>query len=433
MFRFWKLFSVLFFLALFAFGLNLKAEDLSSDNYKVLSPVMFPGGYSTSDTFRLTGVISQMAIGTSTVTSSFNLFGGFLYFPFVSTPAVTATAGNAQVALTWTSADASTGWAVSGYAVGQSTTSGGPYTYTDVGSVLASTRTGLTNNTPYYFVIRVADALSFYIATSTQVSATPSDPSGGGGGGGGGGGVQTYSTGSINFYGRAYPRSVITILKDAQVAATTISDATANFFVNLTNLSAGNYFFSLYSEDNKGNRSSLVTFPVGITAGVTTNVTGIFIAPTIAVDKSQVKKGDDIAIFGQTASQSEVTIQVNSDQQFFAKTPSDANGVYLHNFDTTPLEYGDHSAKSKAAKGTEISSYSLAVPFVVGTTNIFVAAAKIYSKRGDVNADYRVNLVDFSIVAYWYNRANPPKNVDINGDGRVNLVDFSIMAYNWSG
>ncbi len=423
-------FSVLFFLALFAFGLSLEAQDFSSDNFTVSTPVMSPGGRSTSDNFILVGAISQFASGSSEA-DTFKLFGGFLYFPFVSTPAVTATAGNAEVALTWSAAETALGWTAS-YAVGKSTISGGPYTFGSVISALASTQTGLTNGTTYYFVVRVLDVFSNVIATSTQVSATPVAPSGGGGGGGGGG--ITYGTGGVNFSGRAYPRSTITILKDAQIAVTTIADATSNFVVSLTNLTAGNYFFSVYSEDNQGKRSSLVTFPVGITSGVTTNITGIFIAPTIAVDKSQVRKGDNIAIFGQTTVQSEVTIEVNSDQQFFVKTLSDQVGVYLYNFDTAPLELGDHSTRSKAAKGNEISPYSLAAAFVVGNTSILVTASKkICDKRGDVNADCKVNLVDFSIVAYWYNRPAPPRNVDINSDGKVSLVDFSIMAYNWTG
>src|SRR3989344_649575 len=415
----------------------LSAQTYSSDNFQVTAPAVYPGGYSSSDTFKLTGVIPQFAIGTSTITS-FSLFPGFLYFPFVSTPTVTATAGAQQVALSWTAADASTGWSVGQYSVGQATVTGGPYTFTNVGNVLSSTPTGLTAGTPYYFVIRVLDALNNTIATSTEVSATPtapaSPPTGGGSSGGGGGGQVNYATGGINFSGRAYPRSTITVLKDAQVAATSIADAASNFYVSLSTLSAGNYFFSVYSEDNQGNRSSLVTFPVSVTAGVVTNVAGIFIAPTLAVDKSQVRKGDDIAIFGQTTAQAEVTIQVNSDEPYFAKTPSDANGVYLYNFDTAPLEYGDHSTKSKAAKGTEISSYSAAVPFVVGNTSIFAVLTKKKAPiRGDVNGDGRVNLVDFSISAYWYNRSSPSKNVDINGDGKVNLVDFSIMAFNWTG
>jgi hypothetical protein len=52
---------------------------------------------------------------------------------------------------------------------------------------------------------------------------------------------------------------------------------------------------------------------------------------------------------------------------------------------------------------------------------------------GDLNCDNHVNLVDFSIMAHWYKKLNPPAKVDLSGDGKVTLVDFSIMAYNWTG
>jgi len=62
-----------------------------------------------------------------------------------------------------------------------------------------------------------------------------------------------------------------------------------------------------------------------------------------------------------------------------------------------------------------------------GSSNTMQCPAK-----GDVNNDCKVNLVDFSIAAYWYKRPSPPANVDINSDGVVTLVDFSIMAFYWS-
>ncbi|MEK7195105.1 MAG: dockerin type I repeat-containing protein, partial [Patescibacteria group bacterium] len=315
-----------------------------------------------------------------------------------------------------------------------------PYTYTSVGNVLSSTRTSLTAGTTYYFVIRVADALGYFIATSTESSAVPTAPSSGGGGGssgGGGGGATTpsYGTGVATFSGRVYPRSLVTFLKDAQLVTTTTAGADGAFYTSASNLSAGTYIFSVYSEDKEGRRSNLVTFPTSISAGITTNITGIFIAPTIATDKSEVRRGDDIVIFGQSAPQADIVIAVNSDEEFFAKTVSDKDGIYLHNFDTALLEYGSHSAKSKAAIGNQlISGYGLTANFRVGIQNIFAEIKKrVCSIRGDVNLDCRVNLVDFSITAYWYNRPSPPRTADINGDGKVNLVDFSIMAFNWTG
>ena len=256
--------------------------------------------------------------------------------------------------------------------------------------------------------------------------------SGGGVGGGGGGGyVAPPVVTQVNFSGRAYPKSTVTLLKDAQISATTIAGSDANFQISISGLSAGNYIFSVYSEDNKGNRSSLLTFPISVTSGTTTNVSGIFIAPTIDVDKSEVRRGDNIVIFGQSIPASEITIVVSSEEEFFAKTKADKDGIYLHNFDTTPLEIGQHFTKSKAASDGEISSFSKAISFNVGTKTVLKEKPEVI--KGDSNGDGRINLIDFSIIAYWYKRPAPPASVDLNGDGNVDLVDFSIMAYYWTG
>lgn len=263
--------------------------------------------------------------------------------------------------------------------------------------------------------------------------------SSGGGGGGGGGGSSSPSIPATNvvFTGKAYPRSIVTLLKDAQVAATTIADTNADFQMSISSLSGGNYIFSVYSEDSKGIRSSLLTFPISVTSGVTTKVGNIFIAPTIATDKSEVRRGDNIAIFGQSAPTSEITISVNSEEEFFIKKIVDASGAYLLNFDTSVLEMGQHQTKSKSALSGEITAFGKVVGFVVGTKNVEVAVPSV-SKKGDLNKDGRVNLVDFSIAAFWYKRALSATVVSLeaeylNGDGKVDLVDFSIMAFNWTG
>ena len=260
---------------------------------------------------------------------------------------------------------------------------------------------------------------------------------GGWGGGGGGGGATSPKTGVI-FSGRAYPRSTVTILKDAQVVSSIIAGTDSNFQVEVSNLAAGNYTFSVYGEDDKGNRSSMLVFPAGVTANTTTRISGIFIAPTISVDKSEVKKGEDIAIFGQSAPQADVTININSDNEFFEKVKTDNNGVYLLNFDTSFLEMGQHFTRAKAASNGEISSFGKSISFLVGSKTVLAPKTEKILK-GDLNGDSKVNLVDFSIAAYWYKRKPLSANFAIkekerlNGDGKIDLVDFSIMAYYWTG
>ncbi|MBI5405946.1 hypothetical protein HY972_02825 [Candidatus Kaiserbacteria bacterium] len=271
-------------------------------------------------------------------------------------------------------------------------------------------------------------------ACTFNTSQCTSGSSGGGGGGGGGGAPSSPSIPDTNvvFSGRAYPLSRVSILKDGQIALTTIAGPDSNFTATISGLSTGNYTFAVYGEDKNNIRSSLFTFPIFITSGVTTKISGIFIAPTIAVDKGEVRRGDNIAIFGQSAPASEITISVNSNEEFFVKKMSDAGGVYLLNFDTSVLEMGQHNTKSKVALNGEISSFSKVIGFAVGTKNVLAQLPKVVAK-GDTNGDGRVNLVDFSVAAYWYKRASPPASSDLNGDGKVDLVDFSIMAFNWTG
>mgnify|MGYP001568301025 CR=1 FL=1 len=421
------------------FGAQALAQEFVGSSLKIIDPVIEPSNYSTSTAFGLWGVLGQLAVGTST-SLGFGVNSGFLFFPEVTTPAVSATAGDTQVNLSWTASTGFLGWTVSGYTVGQATASGGPYSYTSVGNVLAATRSSLTNGTPYYFVIRIQDAFSNFVATSSEVTATPASAGGGGGGGGGsgGGGSGNSQTGVI-FEGRAYPLSKVTVLKDGQIAVTTIAGPDSKFSISLTNLSAGDYNFSLYGEDNAGRRSSLFSFPVKITTGVVTKISGIFITPTLAVDKQEVKQGDNLAIFGQTAPNANVTVNVNSPTPLFFSTNSDLAGVYLYNLDTAPLELGQHSAKSKAATSSEISAFGVATAFKVGTQNVLVGPIPVgCSLKADLNCDGRVNLVDFSIAAFWYRRpisaefAVKEKN-QLNGDGKIDLIDFSIMAYYWTG
>jgi len=272
---------------------------------------------------------------------------------------------------------------------------------------------------------------------SSYTDDTESDVSGGGGGGGGGGGSgSTSSDTSVSFEGRAYPLSKVYILKDGQTAASTIAGPNATFSVTLGNLSPGNYTFSVYGEDDDGLKSSLFTFPVYITDGATTEVTDIFIAPTIAVDKSQVKRGDNISIFGKGAPNADVTISVNSPVEFFEYTETDNDGVYLLNFDSSPLEEGQHSTKSKVAKSGQISNFGRVIGFLVGDENILSDGN--YYLIGDLNDDGRVNLIDFSIAAFWYRKTldatiTQTEINHLNADGKIDLVDFSIMAFHWTG
>jgi len=78
-----------------------------------------------------------------------------------------AAAGSAQETLSWTVTAAATG-----YHVKRSLTNGGPYTLVASATAPSLTDTGLSNSTPYYYVVSAANAAGDG-PLSAQVSATP--------------------------------------------------------------------------------------------------------------------------------------------------------------------------------------------------------------------------------------------------------------------
>ena len=277
-----------------------------------------------------------------------------------------------------------------------------------------------------------------YFSTGTSVVASPSPspsaaPPAQPASGAGGSSVEAPPLGAIvEFSGRAYPLSRVHVMKDGQRVATTVAGPDARFEVTVSGLSTGEFAFVVSGEDSEGRRSSLSLFRVYVTTGLATRISGIFLAPTIGVDKTEVRRGDNLIIFGQSIPASAVTIEVNSERQEFFRTHADEGGAYLYNLDTSDFELGDHFARSKAASEGAITPFGQAVGFHIGTRTLF-AQARIRDLGGDLNGDGRVNLIDFSIAAYWYKRPSPPSHVDLNSDGRINLADFSIMAFYWTG
>jgi PKD repeat protein len=93
-----------------------------------------------------------------------------------------ATAGNAQVSLSWAAPTSDGGSAITSYYVYRSTTTGTETLLTaggcsSLGAVLACTDTGLTNSQAYFYKVSAVNAIGAG-SQSAEVSATPSVPTG---------------------------------------------------------------------------------------------------------------------------------------------------------------------------------------------------------------------------------------------------------------
>lgn len=236
----------------------------------------------------------------------------------------------------------------------------------------------------------------------------------------------------VIFRGIAYPNSPVSIHRGSTLLATVPADPTARFDVSLGNQTPGTFTYTVSSEDARGLASLPMNFTLTLTTGATITITGVFLGPTLKVNKPQVELGETLTFLGATAPQSQISIVVSSAKvKTFAAT-ADASGLWTKQVLSTDLGVGSHSAKAKAVAPTsEISSFSGSVAFsVVAQPTVDVCAAK---KAGDINCDGKVNLTDFSILLFYWKQTRPANaRADVNGDHIVNLTDLSIMLFNWS-
>jgi len=119
----------------------------------------------------------------------------------------------------------------------------------------------------------------------------------------------------------------------------------------------------------------------------------IALAPTIAIDKNEVEQGENLAIFGQGAPLSLITIGIDS-QDNFAQTQTDANGFYLYNLNTALINGGDHTIRSKSASGNQVSFFGKTISFKIETETAPAAESPYLLKNQDLDTKIYVKEAD---------------------------------------
>ena len=235
----------------------------------------------------------------------------------------------------------------------------------------------------------------------------------------------------LSFSGRAYPEGRIVILKNGQFFAETKANRKADFSVSLTTLEPNNYKFSIYGEDNFQLRSPTFNFDLILKRSVTTTISGIFLPPTIEVDKREILKGEKLRIFGQTVPFGLVTIVIDPTLPSY-KVSADTNGIYQYFLDTIELDFKTYVPILKTTVGVVESPENSGGDFIVGQKTRS-AIKTCESIPADLNCDGRVNLIDFSILLFWHKKTNFPARVNLDGYNGISLADLSVMIYYWSG
>jgi hypothetical protein len=270
-------------------------------------------------------------------------------------------------------------------------------------------------------------------------NAGGSSSGGSGGGGGSGSGVfkpfplDRPSPPDVTFSGWAYPSSLISVLQDDKKAGEVSASVDGSFLFAVPEISKGLYTFILRARDTDGARSSAYTSTFWIEENTQTNISNILMSPTIKLDSDYVDLGASIRSFGQSIPGKKVELSVYSpaSKKTMAtlETRAGADGRWTITVSTADYPRGAYDFKARAFHDTlGWSLYGETVKCGVGER---LAAEETPCARSDVNKDGKVNLIDFSILMFYWGSTNA--TADINKDGKVNLVDFSIMMYCWTG
>ena len=101
---------------------------------------------------------------------------------------------------------------------------------------------------------------------------------------------------SVGFRGVANSYNKIVILKDGQIIKTTIINLGENFNISVGGFSSGNFIFSIYAENDLGNRSELMSFPIEVKRGESTEIRNIFFAPPTTSQNSIGDLNEDLRV-----------------------------------------------------------------------------------------------------------------------------------------
>jgi hypothetical protein len=280
-------------------------------------------------------------------------------------------------------------------------------------------------------------------------SGSGSHAGGGGGGGTGGGTGATSGTGTgdefpypetltnpdLYLAGLAYPLSEVYILKDSKIEKRVKANNNAEFNSEFGGLNEGVYTFGVKANDSDGIESAINNITFWIKKGTKTNVSDIFLPPTISLNKYQVSQNESIKVFGQSIPLGKIEVWFYPDS---IRTPSllnaqksngesDSTGRWTVLVDTNGKDLGKYNIKARTIiSSSRLSDFSKTLNCTIGE-----GGGETNCQRSDLNKDKKINLIDFSILLYNWGKTGPMG--DINQDGKVNLVDFSLMMYCWTG
>jgi len=284
--------------------------------------------------------------------------------------------------------------------------------------------------------------------TNESGNQTGGGGSGGGGGGGGGGGRGSGGGGGFEnsdgpfesgdaqviISGHAFPGAQVTIMADGQIVDRVRANGQGEYSTTVDEIARGAYTFAIYAEDRNGERTGTFSTSFTVSGARASRLSNINITPTIAVSPDPAEPGETLTFSGFTLPDANVTIETGRTGGANTVTltaTSDGSGFYTTSLETQGFARDTYQVRARAeqpAGDGERTNFSAFEFYGLGQT----AEQPLFA---DLNRDGSVNLIDFSILLFWWQSSggdsDPP--ADINQDGTVSLTDFSILLFNWTG
>lgn len=261
------------------------------------------------------------------------------------------------------------------------------------------------------------------------------EPAGSGGGGSSGGGSSSGGSNEpigdtqISVRGIGVPRATVNILLDTENVGSVQTNSSGQFEFT-TESTPGTVSMGFWYTDPSSIRSITYNTVFDVTQGAITNVNGVVLPPTIELSDAEIDPGQPLELSGYAAPGTTLELHIGSSITETTEVGSD--GSWAVTYDTSNLAPREYTirARTRARQSTiqSESGYSSSI-------QLFLGVEGRASTPSDLNRDGSVNLIDFSILIFWWQtnggNSNPP--ADINGNGNVGLEDFSILLFNWSG
>lgn len=239
----------------------------------------------------------------------------------------------------------------------------------------------------------------------------------------------------VRFQGFAYPDSPVTVSINGVRANTTKASPTGEFKIKIRNLGNAIYNFSIVAQDPTLRFSRPVNYSLRVPIKQLTEIKHVYLPPTIGLSQGVVKFGDSVRIEGFSKPNDSVLVEIPSEE---IEVYTNERGEYSFLFDTSKYSEGTYGFISSVLNFFRQKVSGDLVSLRVVGEDEEVEDVKYCIPKGDINGDCKVNIVDFSIVAYWWQKELDEdflakEKSELNNDGVVDIVDFSIMAYYWTG